>query len=303
MHDTTTYQTQAGLLPTLSALVRAMRPKQWPKNVFVFAALVFDVKLFDLALLSRTIIAAVLFCLISGVVYLINDLVDIEKDRQHPKKRHRPLASGQLSPTTAMVAAAVIIGGGLPLAFLLNTPFGVVLTGYLALQVAYSFVLKNLVIIDVLSVAAGFVLRAVGGAVAIGVTISPWLYVCTTLGALFIGFSRRRHELVLLEGEAASHRASLTEYSPYLLDHMIAVVASTTVIAYSLYTFLGEKVPANHAMMLTIPFVLYGIFRYLYLIHIQNEGGSPEELFLKDVPLLLNILLWGLTVIAILYFS
>ncbi len=279
-----------------------MRPRQWPKNGFVFAALVFDVKLFDIELLSRTVLAAVLFCLASGVVYLINDLADIEKDRQHPKKRHRPLASGQLSPTTAVIAAVAIIGGSLPLAFLLSTSLGVVLIGYLILQVAYSFALKNLVIIDVLSVAAGFVLRAVAGAVAISVTISPWLYVCTTLVALFIGFSRRRHELVLLEGEAANHRASLNEYSPYLLDHMITIVASTTVIAYSLYTFLAPNVPANHAMMLTIPFVLYGIFRYLYLIHIQNEGGSPEELFVKDKPLLLNIVLWGLTVVAILYF-
>ena len=302
MHETTTYRTHAGPLATLSALVRAMRPRQWPKNAFVFAALVFDVKLFDIGLLSRTVLAAILFCLASGVVYLINDLADIEKDRQHPKKRHRPLASGQLSPTTAVIAAVVILGGSLPLAFLLSALLGIVLVGYLVLQIAYSFALKNLVIIDVLSVAAGFVLRAVAGAVVINVMISPWLYVCTTLLALFIGFSRRRHELVLLEGEAANHRASLNEYSPYLLDHMITIVASTTVIAYSLYTFLAPNVPANHAMMLTIPFVLYGVFRYLYLIHIQNEGGSPEEMFLTDKPMIINIVLWGLTVVAILYF-
>ncbi|MFQ5340710.1 MAG: decaprenyl-phosphate phosphoribosyltransferase, partial [Anaerolineae bacterium] len=300
MHETTTYRTQAGPLATLSALVRAMRPKQWPKNGFVFAALVFDVKLFDIELLSRAVLAAILFCLASGVVYLINDLADIENDRQHPKKRHRPLASGQLNPPTAVIAAVVILGGSLPLAFLLSALLGVVLVGYLVLQVAYSFALKKLVIIDVLSVAAGFVLRAVAGAVVINVMISPWLYVCTTLLALFIGFSRRRHELVLLEGEAANHRASLNEYSPYLLDHMITIVASTTVIAYSLYTFLAPNVPANHAMMLTIPFVLYGVFRYLYLIHIQNEGGSPEEMFLTDKPMIINIVLWGLTVVAIL---
>lgn len=302
MQKTTVYRTEASVAGTLRALVRAMRPKQWPKNAFVFAALVFDIKLFDIGLLSRTVVAALLFCLVSGVVYLINDLVDIEKDRQHPKKRHRPLASGQLSPTTAIIAAVALVGGSLPLAFLLSIPFGAVLTGYFALQVTYSFVLKNLAIIDVLTVAAGFVLRAVGGAVVIGVTISPWLYVCTTLLALFIGFSRRRHELVLLEGEAANHRASLDEYSPHLLDHMIAIVASTTVIAYSLYTFLAPNVPANHAMMLTIPFVLYGIFRYLYLIHIHNAGGSPEEMFLRDRPLMINLALWGLAVIAILYF-
>ena len=302
MQETTTYRTTTGVAGTLGALVRAMRPKQWAKNAFVFAAIVFDGQLFNLSLLARTVLAAILFCLVSGVVYLINDLVDIEKDRQINKKRNRPLESGQLIHTTAIVAGTVIIGGSLPLAFLLSASFGGVLTGYFALQVAYSFFLKNLVIIDVLTVAAGFVLRAVAGAVVIGVMISPWLYVCTTLVALLISFSRRRHELVLLEGEAVNHRVSLDDYSVHLLDHMTSIVASTTVIAYSLYTFLAPKLPANHAMMLTIPFVLYGIFRYLYLIYIRNEGGSPEELFLKDKALLVNFALWGLTVVSILYF-
>jgi 4-hydroxybenzoate polyprenyltransferase len=302
MQETTTYQGGTTLAGTVGALMRAMRPRQWPKNVFVFAGLVFGNRLLDVELFSRTVFALVLFCLISGSVYLINDLVDIEKDRQHPKKRHRPLASGQLSPSTAIVALLVIVVVSLPLAFVLNTHFGIVLIGYLILQTAYSFVLKNLVILDVLSVAAGFVLRVIGGAVVIAVPISPWLYVCTMLGALFIGFSRRRHELLLLEGEAASHRATLGEYSSILLDYMIAIVASSTVMAYSLYTFQGENVPENHALMLTIPFVLYGVFRYLYLIHIQNEGGSPEEMFLKDKPLIINIVLWGITVIATLYF-
>lgn len=301
MQESTAYPPETSIAGTLGALVRAMRPKQWPKNAFVFAALVFDGELFMPMQLGRTILAAVIFSLISGVVYLINDLVDIEKDRQHPEKRHRPLASGQLTTTTAMGAAAGIAGIGLPLAFLLDVPFGVVLTGYLALQIAYSLVLKDLVIIDVLTVAAGFVLRAVGGAVVIGVTASPWLYVCTTLFALFIGFSRRRHELVLLEGEAVNHRASLDEYSVDLLDYMIATAASTTVIGYSLYTFLAPNVPGNHTMMLTIPFVLYGVFRYLYLIHARDEGGSPEETLLRDRALLVNVALWSLTVIVILY--
>jgi 4-hydroxybenzoate polyprenyltransferase len=216
-------------------------------------------------------------------------------------KRHRPLASGQLGTPTAIGAAAGIAGVSLPLAFVLDVSFGVVLVGYLVLQIAYSLALKDLVIIDVLAVAAGFVLRAVGGAVVIGVTASPWLYVCTTLFALFIGFSRRRHELVLLDGEAVNHRASLDEYSVHLLDNMIATATSTTVIAYSLYTFLAPNVPGNHAMMLTIPFVLYGIFRYLYLIHVRDEGGSPEETLLRDRALLINVALWGLTVIVILY--
>ncbi|MBS1253888.1 MAG: Decaprenyl-phosphate phosphoribosyltransferase [Anaerolineales bacterium] len=302
MQKSATYKTRTGAINTVSALVRSMRPKQWPKNAFVFAAIVFDGQLFEVALISRVVLAAIIFCLVSGVVYLINDLVDIEKDRQHPKKRHRPLAAGALSPTTATVAAIAIISGSLPLSFLLSTAFGAVVTGYFVLQVAYSFILKNRVIIDVLSVAAGFVLRAVAGAVVIRVTISPWLYVCTTLLALLISFSRRRHELALLASEASNHRASLDDYSIQLLDHMTSIVASTTIIAYSLYTFLAPNVPANHAMMLTIPFVLYGIFRFLYLIHIQNQGGSPEDMLLKDKPLLINFTLWGLTVIAILYF-
>lgn len=302
MQDTTTYQTQSSVAGTLGALVRSMRPKQWPKNAFVFAAIVFDGQFFELPLLARTVLAALIFCLVSGVIYLVNDLVDIEKDRQHPKKRHRPLASGELSTTTAIVAAVAIMAVSLPLSFVLSSGFGAVVTGYFVLQVAYSFILKNLAIIDVLSVSAGFVLRAVAGAVVIDVTISPWLYVCTTLLALLISFSRRRHELVLLGGEAGNHRASLDDYSIHLLDHMIAVTAATTIIAYSLYTFLAPNVPANHAMMLTIPFVLYGIFRFLYLIHVHNEGGSPEEMFLQDKPLLINLGFWGLTVVAILYF-
>ncbi len=302
MQESATYKTRTGVIDTVSALVRSMRPKQWPKNAFVFAAIVFDGQLFEVPLISRVVLAAIIFCLVSGVVYLINDLVDIEKDRQHPEKRHRPLAAGELSPRAATVAAVAIISGSLPLSFLLSTAFGAVVTGYFVLQVTYSFILKNWVIIDVLSVAAGFVLRAVAGAVVISVTISPWLYVCTTLLALLISFSRRRHELALLAGEASNHRASLDDYSIHLLDHMTSIVASTTIIAYSLYTFLAPNVPANHAMMLTIPFVLYGIFRFLYLTHIQNQGGSPEDMLLKDKPLLINFTLWGLTVIAILYF-
>jgi len=301
MADTTTYTTQA-TASTAALLLRAMRPKQWPKNTFVFAALVFDRKLLEPSLLGRTLIAFLLFCLISGAIYLINDLVDIEKDRQHPHKRHRPLASGRLSPTVAIAAAVAIVAGGLPLGFALNIPFGVVLSGYFLLQTLYSFVLKHLVIIDVLTVAAGFVLRAVGGAVVIGVMISPWLYICTTLLALFISFGRRRHELMLLEAEASNHRAILDQYSPHLLDHLITIVAATTIIAYSLYTFSAPNLPANHAMMLTIPFVLYGIFRYMYLIHIHNEGGTPEEMILKDRPMLIDLALWSLAVVAILYF-
>jgi len=283
-------------------LLKTMRPKQWPKNVFIFTALVFVEQLFTLVPLLKTIAAFALFCLMSSTVYLINDVADIEKDRQHPTKRLRPLASGQLKPSVAITAAVLIPLVTLPLSFLLDPYFGLVALAYLLTMIFYSFVLKNIVILDVLTVAAGFVLRAVAGAVVISVPISPWLYVCTTLLALFIGISRRRHELVLLAENANEHRASLNEYSLPLLDQMIAVVTSATIIAYSLYTFSAPNLPPNHAMMLTIPFVLYGLFRYLYLIHVENKGGTPEEIFLSDLPMMIALGLWALAVIAILYF-
>jgi len=286
----------------LTNLLKTMRPKQWPKNVFIFTALVFVEKLFTPSPLLKTIAAFTLFCLMSSTVYLINDVADIEKDRQHPTKRLRPLASGQLKPSVAIAAAVLIPLVTLPLSFLLAPYFGLIALAYLLTMIFYSFVLKNMVILDVLTVAAGFVLRAVAGAVVISVPISPWLYVCTTLLALFIGISRRRHELVLLAENANEHRASLNEYSLPLLDQMIAVVTSATIIAYSLYTFSAPNLPPNHAMMLTIPFVLYGLFRYLYLIHVENKGGTPEEIFLSDLPMMMALGLWALAVIAILYF-
>ncbi len=285
---------------TLQGLLLSMRPRQWTKNLLIFAGIVFDVKLFVLPYLACTIMAFVL----SSAVYLINDLADIEKDRQHPRKRYRPLASGQLSPQVATIAIIVIVAVALPLAFWLSTPFGGLALTYVVLMLAYSVYFKHIVIVDVLIVSAAYPLRAGAGTVVFPIErFSPWLYVCTLLGALLISFGKRRHEMRLLENSAAHHRASLDEYSPALLDEMIAVVTSTTVIAYSLYTFSAPNLPGSHAMMLTIPFVLYGIFRYLYLIHRRNEGGSPEELFLKDRPLALTVLLWGLTVIAILYFG
>jgi len=286
------------------ALLKTMRPKQWTKNVFVFAALVFDRKLFHLDVLLKTVIAFIILCLISGTVYLINDLVDLEKDRRHPVKRKRPLPSGKLPPGVAIAAAVVIPLVALPVAFLLHPAVGIIVLSYLALMVAYSFILKNIVIVDVLTIAAGFVLRVAAGVPIVQVArFSPWMYVCTALLALFLGFGKRRHELTLLKGEANYHRAILSEYNLHLLDEMMAVVTSTTVIAYSLYTFSAEGLPPNHLMMLTIPFVLYGIFRYLYLIHVKNQGGTPEEILLSDKPLLLDIALWGLAVILILYFA
>jgi 4-hydroxybenzoate polyprenyltransferase len=281
-----------------------MRPKQWTKNVVVFAALVFDGKAGDPEYIIRVVVGFVVFCLVSGIVYLINDLTDIEKDRQHPHKRHRPLASGRLPVGVARTAIPIILLISLPVAFILSPLFGGLVTAYLALQVAYSYILKNEVIIDVLTIAGGFVLRVAGGAALVDAErFSPWLYVCTILLALFMGLSKRRGELVLLQEQANSHRAILEEYSLPLLDEMISVVTATTVLAYALYTFEpgNPHLPDNNAMMLTIPFVLYSIFRYLYLIHQKGETAPPDQVLLKDRPLLVSIVLWALTVLALLY--
>jgi 4-hydroxybenzoate polyprenyltransferase len=283
-----------------------MRPKQWTKNVIIFAALVFDAKLTQIQYLVHTLIGLVLFCLISGVVYLINDLTDLEKDRQHPKKRYRPLASGQLPVEIAQVFAVLLPLVCLPVGFWIDVTFGLILTGYLLLQIGYSFLLKNVVIVDVLSISAGFVLRVAGGVALVEAErFSPWLYVCTTLLALFLGLSKRRGEIVLLQENANHHRAILEEYSLALLDEMMSVVTATTVLAYALYTFDpgNPHLPDNNGMMLTIPFVLYAIFRYLYLIHQKGETAPPDEVLLKDHPLQIAIGLWGLTVIVLLYLT
>jgi 4-hydroxybenzoate polyprenyltransferase len=291
-----------GVLAIGLALLKTMRPKQWTKNVVVFAPLVFDEKLFAPHLFGRTLLAFVLFCLISSTVYIINDLVDIEKDRQHPRKRLRPLPAGTLSPGVAGAAAGALILVSFPLALWLNRGFALILLGYLLLNIAYSFYLKHLVIIDVLVIAAGFLLRVAGGVAVVGVErFSPWLYLVVTLGALFLGFGKRRHELLLLDDDADTHRAILAEYTVPFLDQLIGLVTSTMVIAYSLYTFSAPNLPDNHAMMLTIPFVLYGLFRYLYLIHVKKEGGAPEELLLSDKPLLATGVLWVLAVVLVLY--
>ncbi len=291
-------------MSTFKALVKTMRPKQWTKNAFVFTALIFDRKLFQPEPLLKTVVAFVLFCMAASAVYIVNDLADIEQDRRHPKKRFRPLAAGELSPRVAQIAAIVLVGVAVPTAFLVDFYLGVILTGYLALQFAYSHLLKHLVIIDVMTVAAGFVLRVAAGVVVVQVErFSPWLYVCTTLLALFIAINRRRHELTLLAEDASNHRRILDEYNLAFLDEMNSMVTASTVIAYSLYTFSAPNLPANHTMMLTIPFVIYGLFRYLYLIHVRGEGGAPDELVLRDKPLFATLALWGLAVVIILYFE
>ncbi|MHB1294486.1 MAG: decaprenyl-phosphate phosphoribosyltransferase [Anaerolineae bacterium] len=286
----------------LRALIKAMRPKQWPKNVFLFAGLFFDGRVLDASLLFLTVLGFILFCLISSAIYLINDLIDVEKDRVHPTKRLRPIASGALPRRVAMVAAAVMLLGGLPAAFLLSPGFGRVALLYVVLMIAYDLLLKNLVILDVMTIAAGFVLRVFAGAALVVVTrFSPWLYVCTTLLALFIGINKRRHELLLLAENANSHRNALDHYSLAFLDNMTSIVTTAALVAYSFYTFSAPNVPASHSMMLTIPFVLYGIFRYLYLIHMKNLGGTPEEIVLSDRPLQISLLLWGLTAGLVIY--
>lgn len=289
----------------VKALLKTMRPKQWLKNGFVFAPLIFDVKLFNWRYVAKSVAGFVLLCVVSGAVYIINDLVDINKDRQHPLKRFRPIPSGQLGTQPAIVAAVAMLLLAMPLGFVLDPLFGAVLLTYLAIQIAYSFWLKRIVIIDVMVIAAGFLLRVAAGVplVAAEQGFSPWLYICMTLLALLIGFGKRRHELTLLGQNANLHRQSLQEYNLTLLDQIITIVTASTLLAYSLYTFSAPNLPANRAMMLTIPFVMYGMFRYLYLIHVKHMGGAPEEIVLTDRPLQLAVLLWGLSAVIVLYIA
>jgi 4-hydroxybenzoate polyprenyltransferase len=284
------------------ALLVSLRPHQWTKNLFVLAALGFSKHLFDGDAAMRAGAAFAVFCLLSGAVYLVNDLADMERDRLHPVKRTRPIASGALGVPAARTAAASLFALGLLAAFTLGPGFFLCALAYLALNLAYSFGLKDVVILDVLTIAIGFVLRAVAGAVAIQVVFSDWLLVCTILLALFLALAKRRHELVTLE-DAAAHRRILVEYSPYLLDQMIAVVTASCLTAYAFYTLAPETVEKYRTdrLAFTIPFVIYGIFRYLYLVHRKEQGGSPTDLLLADRPLLAAVALWAVAVVAIVY--
>ncbi len=287
----------------IRGLLKTMRLRQWHKNMFVFAGLVFDGKLFIWDAFWHTALVTFCFCLISSSVYIINDLADIEKDRLHPKKRHRPLPSGQLNSGVAWAAAVLLAVVSLAITAWLKLPVGAVLLVYLLQNLAYSFYLKNIVIVDVMILALGFLLRVVAGVLMVNVqNFSPWLYVTVTLGALFIGFGKRRHEISLLEDGAGKHRASLEEYSLPLLDQLIGIVTTSTLLTYTFYTFEAKTALASGWMLLTTPFVFYFIARYLYLIHVKKLGGSPDELILKDIPLLINSILWGITVVALLYF-
>jgi 4-hydroxybenzoate polyprenyltransferase len=284
-------------------LIRCLRPGQWTKNLLVFAGLLFGHRLLEPVAVAQASAAFVIFCALSGAVYLINDIADRDSDRRHPVKAQRPIAAGLVPVSTATVAAIVLIVAALVASTVLGKLFTLTAFAYVALQLLYSGPLKHIVIIDVLTLAIGFVLRAVAGAVAVSVEISHWLLVCTILLALFIALAKRRHEIVLLAGDAPTHRPILGEYSPYLLDQMIAVVTASTLIAYIFYTVSPETQAkfGTPWLGLTIPFPLYGIFRYLYLVHRREGGGSPSELLLTDRPLLLCVALWAASVAVIIY--
>ena len=286
-------------------LLQLLRPTQWSKNTVLFAALIFAKHLFRVPDLITVTLGFLAFCALASGAYVMNDLRDCERDREHPLKSLRPLPSGRVRRGTATALGVGLVLAGLAGAIALQPGFGLLAGTYFALQVAYTFWLKETVILDVMSIAAGFVIRAVAGGVVIAVPISPWLVICTFLLALFLGFSKRRHELILLEARATEHRASLKEYSPYFLDQMIAVVTASTVVAYAIYTVspeVREKLGTDK-LYLTIPFVLFGIFRYLYLVHQREEGGNPTQLLLRDQPLLVDVLLWIATASLLLYWT
>jgi 4-hydroxybenzoate polyprenyltransferase len=292
-----------GPRPGFLNILISLRPGQWTKNLFVFAALVFAQRLNDTDAVLKALAAFAVFCALSSTIYLINDVLDREQDQRHPLKATRPIASGALSPAPALGVAVLLGAAAMIVALGLGWQFFQMASAYLVLLIAYSAFLKHLVIIDVLTIAAGFTLRATAGAAAIAVPISHWLLVCTTLLALFIALSKRRHELTLLTEKAIDHRPILGDYTPYLLDQMIAVVTASTLIAYAFYTISPETTAkfGTDLLSLTIPFPLYGIFRYLYLVHRHAQGGSPAELVVNDRPLLVCVALWALSVILIIY--
>lgn len=287
----------------LKSIFKLLRPLQWIKNGVVLAGLIFSGQAANPDFQNISLLTLIAFCLLSSSVYTFNDIIDLERDRQHPLKKNRPLAAGKLSVATAGVIGLMLALGGLALAYFIGWSLFIVAIGYLLLNILYTLWLKNIVIIDVMSIAAGFVLRALAGAVAIHVAFSDWLLITTFVLALFLGLGKRRHEIMVLESEAASHRKILDKYSPYLLDQLIGVVTASTVITYLFYTLsneVGEKLHTDY-LYITVPFVIYGIFRYLYLVHKEEKGGSPTKLLLADKPLLFDVLLWLATVILILY--
>ena len=276
----------------------SIRPKQWYKNLIVFIAIVFSHNLASTSAWIDSITAFIIFCLLSGSVYLINDIIDIEKDRLHPTKRNRPIASGKLKRSHASIVTLILLIGSLYGAFSLNTSFGLVSISYFLLFLMYSLWLKHIVIVDILTISTGFVIRAIAGAVAISVVFSPWLVICTFLLALFLVLGKRRHELVLLGDNANNHRKILDDYSVPMLEQMISITTSSLIVSYSMYTFLT----GNYYMMLTIPFAIYGLFRYLHLINLSEFGGEPEMIF-KDKGMLICMIMWGVLAVGVLYLN
>jgi 4-hydroxybenzoate polyprenyltransferase len=286
----------------LRAIIKTMRIKQWTKNAIIFAALVFDRQLTNVVAFGRTLAGFFLFCILSSTVYIINDILDVEADRQHPKKKFRPIASGQLSIPAAIITAVILLLISFPLAYILSPFFFWISLVYFLTNLAYSLRLKHIVLVDVVVLSLGFVFRVGAGVSLIHVErFSPWLYVVTYLLALYLGFGKRRSELTLLSTSAGNHRKVLEGYTVPFLDQILMMISGMTIISYSLYTFSAPNLPANHTMMLTIPFVLYGILRYMYIVQVEGTGNAPDEVLLVDRPLQLAILLWGISVLAIFY--
>ena len=297
-------QAAASAFVAPKALLAALRPRQWPKNGLIFVALAFTLNLQQPGLLLRSLVTFVAFCALSSAGYLLNDVVDVEADRQHPTKRHRPIAAGLVPVPLALSLGVALAIAGLAASFRLGLALGLLALSYVLLTAVYSTTLKHLVLLDIFGIAGGFVLRAAAGAVAIDVPISPWLYIATLLGALLIALGKRRTELqVLGVQDAVGHRRNLERYSIELIDQLIIVISSAALMTYALYTFSAENLPRSHSMMLTIPVVLYGLFRYLFLIHDGDVGGAPEELLFRDRPLLAAVVVWAALAVTILYLS
>lgn len=288
----------------IAALIRALRPRQWIKNLVILVPLVFDVKLLQMQYLVPSLLAFGVFCALASSVYLINDLFDAEADRLHPTKKNRPIAAGLITPRSAVITAVMLPLLALPAAYAIKPLLGLLAAVYWVQNLLYSYRLKNIVILDVMVVATGFLLRLGAGVTLVNVErFSPWMFICVGLGALLVGFGKRRHELTLMQAQASTHRTVLQEYTLPFLDLAINMAAAAILIAYSLYTFSAPNMPANHLMMLTIAPVWYGTLRYLYLLHVAGKGGAPEDLLLDDRPLLATVFVWALAAVLVLYLA
>lgn len=283
----------------IELLFLQLRPKQWTKNLLIFAALLFSFEVMSLWTIADTFLGFLLFCFISGCVYILNDYADIDADRNHPQKKFRPMASGALNPKSALAFGGFLLVASLVTSFFQNPLFTLLLAAYFALNVSYSFFLKHVVLVDIMVIAAGFVLRAIAGGLVIYVSFTPWFLICTMLLSLFLAIGKRRHELFLLDKDKRTHRRVLDKYSFALLDQLNSIVTTATIISYSLFTFTSGR---TIHLMWTIPFVIYGIFRYLYLIHIENKGGSPDRVLFEDKHILVTVILYVVSVVCILTF-